>query len=200
MVLLWSLLVGVLAGLVRKGSLANLGNLPLKALWLVFGALLVQLLVFPNPWSEPPIQDATLVEWLHYASYALIAVFFVLNWRVVTLWVMAVGMLMNALVIVVNGGYMPSSPEALTCAGRVVFAEALQNPESDPPFTYANTVLMSADTKLNFFGDWICIPNWVPFANAISLGDVVLMLGLAWLVQSGMTRAQPQIRSEGDSA
>jgi hypothetical protein len=192
MVLLWSLLIGILAGLVRRGSLLKLGNLPLKALWLVFAGLIVQFLVFPTPWNEPPIQEN--VELFHYLSYALLALFFVVNWKVKALWIMAFGMVLNAVVILANEGFMPADVDALACAGETV--EGLTNPNTIPPYTHANVVRMSDDTQLNFLGDWICIPAWVPFANAISLGDVVLMIGLAWLVQSGMVRKDELFNDE----
>jgi hypothetical protein len=186
MVLLWSLLIGLVVGLIRRGSLSRLGSLPLKALWLVFAGLVVQFLVFPTPWSEPPIQEN--VELFHYLSYALLAVFFLVNWKVKALWIMALGMVFNAVVILANAGFMPASVDALACAGESV--EGLMDATAQPPFTDANTVRMSDDTQLNILGDWICIPAWIPFSNAISLGDVVLMIGLAWLVQSGMVRRE----------
>src|SRR5574337_1345986 len=103
---LWGLIVGIGVGFLRRGNLSNLAYLPVKALWLIFASLALQLLVFPTPWSpEPLIQTGT--EYFHFASYALIVLFFLLNWRVWTLWMMVLGMISNAIVITVNGGFMP---------------------------------------------------------------------------------------------
>jgi len=179
---LWGLIIGLVVGLIRRGNLVRIAEIPLKAIWLVFAGLFVQLLIFPTPWSQPPIQ--VYVEAFHFFSYALIAAFFVLNWRVWELWAMAAGMGLNAIVITINRGFMPSSADALAAAGRVAAAEALRT----PPYIHANTVLMSDQTQLNFFGDWMFVPSWVPLANAFSIGDLTLMFGLAWLIQAAMCR------------
>ena len=180
---LWGLVLGLAIGFARSGSLANLSTLPLKAVWLVFAGLVLQLLIFPTPWFDPLIQTGT--EYFHFVSYGLIALFFIVNWRIWTLWLMAAGMVLNGLVITVNGGYMPASAAALEAAGKIEAAEQLRNVVDH---IHANTVLMSENTQLNFLGDWLYVPAWVPLANAFSLGDLVLMVGIAWLIQSAMCK------------
>lgn len=51
------------------------------------------------------------------------------------------------------------------------------------------TVLMSDDTSLKFLGDWLFVPPWVPLSNAFSLGDLMLMIGIIWLIQDGMRKS-----------
>lgn len=178
---LWGLILGLGIGLLRGGRIANLSELRLKSVWIIFASLILQLLIFPTPWSQPLIRIGT--EYVHYASYGLIVVFFILNWRVWELWTMAVGMVLNAIVIMANGGYMPASASALLASGKQKAADQLLN---NPDHIYANTLLMSEQTSLNFLGDWLYVPAWVPLANAFSIGDLVLMTGLAWLIQSAM--------------
>ena len=43
-----------------------------------------------------------------------------------------------------------------------------------------NVLPMSSETRLNLLGDVIPEPAWLPKNNVISLGDVLLGLGLAW--------------------
>ena len=50
----------------------------------------------------------------------------------------------------------------------------------------ANVVLMTPSTHANFLGDWLYLPDWAPFATAFSIGDVLIMLGLIWLIARGM--------------
>ncbi len=187
---LWGLFIGLAAGFLMKGKLSNLENLPLKHLWLVFAGLLVQLLIFPTPWWSPIITGDT--TYYHYASYILVALFFVVNWRMLTLWVMGLGMLLNAIVITANGGFMPADPDAIACAGHERVADAVRTVGE-----YANVVFMDETTQLNFLGDWICIPAWIPAASAISIGDVVLMMGLALLIAMGM-RSGPKQKEDSD--
>jgi len=184
---LWGIVLGVVVGLLRRGKLSNLAHIPLKGLWLVFAGLALQLLIFPTPWwPEPPVRVATEV-W-HVSSYALVVAFFLWNWRVASLWLIALGMALNLSAIAANGGYMPANVSALRAAGRAGAVEALL---TSPDHTYANVVRMSESTRLNVLGDWLYLPNEVPLANAFSLGDLILLLGGAWLIQGGMA-ARPE--------
>lgn len=188
---LWGLVLGLVVGFLMRGKLSNLEKLPFKHLWLIFAALVIQLLIFPTPWSSDPIIGGE-TDAYHYGSYIIIAIFFVINYRIYMLWPMAFGMVLNALVMTVNGiarfsqinkfeFLMPADPSALICSGNVRVAEILRDEGQ-----YANIIRMDEFSHLNFLGDWICIPEGIPAASAISLGDVVLMLGLASLIALGM--------------
>jgi len=85
---------------------------------------------------------------------------------------MGVGLLMNFLAIAANGGYMPASAEALRRAGLESVAQSLE-----AGTRIGNTVLMSEKTRLNFLGDWLWFPAWLPLSSAFSLGDLVLGVG-----------------------
>jgi hypothetical protein len=76
---------------------------------------------------------------------------------------------------------MPASPHALRLSGLPDIAAALERGEA-----YGNLVGISASTKLNFLGDWVPLPDWLPFARPMSVGDVVVMIGLVWLLVRGM--------------
>ncbi len=78
---------------------------------------------------------------------------------------------------------MPTNPEALSASGNHEVAQLLTE---SPEATLGNVVVMSADTRLNVLGDWLYLPPWVPFGDAFSLGDLALMIGVAWLIQRAM--------------
>ncbi len=177
MVLLWAILLGVLIGLVHHRGLAHLAQLKLRAGWLVLLAMLTQILILPlGPGAKPIVTWG--MEYLHIGSYLLLLLFAVVNFRERALWVMALGMLSNLIVITANGGHMPASLDALRAAGRTATVERLLTEGVS-----GNVVLMSDQTKLNFLGDIFWLPSWVPFANAFSIGDLLLALGVIWLLQ-----------------
>lgn len=182
MVLLWALLLGLLIGFLRRGSLANLAQLDLRAGWLVLLAMLLQILIFPlGKGAQPLISWGT--EYLHIASYVFLWLFALANYREWALGTMALGMLLNFIVITANGGYMPASLEALQAAGKTAVIESLLTTGRS-----GNVILMSEQTKLNFLGDVFWLPSWVPGASAFSIGDLVLAVGIIWLLQAKMTR------------
>ncbi|MBC7221101.1 DUF5317 domain-containing protein [Candidatus Bipolaricaulota bacterium] len=180
MPLLWAVGIGIVAGLIRGGSLANLGQLRLRALWLIGVALLIQLLIFPL--GRAPLV-AVGAAYLHLVSYTLLLAFIVLNRRYPEILVMGSGLLLNLIVIAANGGYMPASATALNRAGLPEVATALEE-----GLRQGNTVLMGEGTRLNFLGDFLCLPAGVPLASAFSIGDVVLGLGVAVLLARRMVK------------
>lgn len=181
MFLLWAVILGVLIGFLRKGSLKNLAQLKLYGAWLILAALVIQLLIFPLGPREPLVRFGT--EYLHILSYLLLLAFVFLNRRYWQIILMGLGMLSNFLVILLNGGYMPATEAALRGAGlnRVADRVVAGN-------TSGNIILMSESTKLNFLGDIMYIPSGIPFANTFSIGDLLLGLGIILFLQEKMAR------------
>jgi hypothetical protein len=179
MIFLYAVVLGIALGYALGGRISHLPQLRLRGLWIVMLALVIQLLIFPLFSPRPVVPYGTAV--LHAISYGLVVAWLLANLRVVPLLVAGGGALLNILVVSINGGYMPASPAALRLAGLDSTAAALTRGE-----TYGNIVGMSAATRLNFLGDWIPLPRWLPFATAMSVGDVLIMGGLIWLLAKGM--------------
>jgi Family of unknown function (DUF5317) len=92
-------------------------------------------------------------------------------------WLLAsLGVGLNLLVVITNGGYMPQSQTARDEAG--VSVERVAGLASRP--AWHNVAPMSPDTRLPWLGDIFAEPAWVPSRNVVSLGDLLLSAGLAW--------------------
>jgi len=97
--------------------------------------------------------------------------------------VIALGASLNLLVIAVNGGVMPADPAALAAVGLV------------HPDVFSNTAPL-ASAPLGFLGDNIATPPGLPFANVLSIGDLLIGTGAAaWLAT--VMRREPMPRLEG---
>jgi hypothetical protein len=179
MIFLCAVVIGIALGYVLRGRLSRLVFLRLRGMWLVLVALGIQLLIFPLFTPNPIIPFGTAI--LHGVSYGLVLLWLLLNVRVRPLIAVGGGALLNILVVALNGGYMPASPAAFERAGLISVARLLAQGE-----TYGNLVGMSAATHLNVLGDWIGLPRGVPFATVMSVGDVLIMIGLVWLLAKGM--------------
>ena len=171
--------VGVLLGYAFGGRVSRLASLRLRGLWLVLAGLILQLLIFPVVDARPLLPYATAP--LHVLSYALVFAFLVLNLRLGPLVAVGAGAVLNLAAIAVNGGRMPASATALERAGLGEIAEQLASAG-----TYGNVLLMSEASRLNALGDWLYFPASVPFATAFSIGDLLVMVGIAWLIARGM--------------
>jgi hypothetical protein len=164
-------LAAVAVGLALGGRLADLGRLELRAWWLFFAAIGLQLVAFPLPgfpWETG--ERAASALWL--LSCGLLVVAAALNARVPGVPIVAAGMLLNLVAILANGGTMPVTPAALEAAGESYT-------------TSANSTAM-ADPNAPWLVDRWAAPDWVPFANVFSVGGLVIAVGTFWLVLAAM--------------
>jgi len=176
---LLAILVGIIAGYLRRGRLHHLVELRLRYSWLILVSLVIQLLIFPLFSGAPLLPYGTVP--LHLVSYAILVVWLGMNLRVLPIGVLLLGAACNLAAVAANGGYMPASAAALQRSGLVHAAEWLL--EGHP---VANVVLMTSSTRLNVLGDWLYAPGWIPFSTAFSIGDVLIVVGIVWLIVRGM--------------
>jgi hypothetical protein len=182
LVVLMALVIGVAAGYLSGGRLHNLEHLRLTRPWLALVALSLQLVAFT------PV-GAALPQWgevaLHFVSYGILAWFVVLNRRHLGVCIAGLGLGLNLAAIAANHGYMPASKTALDLAGMAYSGETLNN-----------SAVMGAGTHLRFLGDVFAVPSWMPAANVFSVGDVLIVAGIAVLLAASMRRARSRPQAE----
>jgi hypothetical protein len=183
-------LLGVAVALMRGGSFAGWARMHVYWSSVALASLGLQLVLFSPPIDRQPwaITWGPLVWVVCLAALAAVLMRNAIAQPVFrTAWALAaLGVGLNVLVVAANGGYMPQS-EAAHIATR--------GPQ--PPNTQAsdqqlrNVLPMSSETRLNVLGDVIPEPAWLPKNNVISVGDLLLGLGLAlWAFQ--VTAASPR--------
>ncbi|HMM42689.1 MAG TPA: DUF5317 domain-containing protein [Thermomicrobiales bacterium] len=198
MILLVAILVALVAGYLTGGSLAQAHQARFRALPLFFGAAFVQVLIFtPLLGTREFIHDYGPLIYIGSVLASLAAI--LLNLRIPGMKIMAVGAALNALVIIANGGYMPSTEEALARAGKLETVERAEAKAPGDDWLLTNSKIADDDTRLLFLGDVIAIPEGAPLANVISIGDVLLALGAAVAVLRVMhlPAEAPARRGEG---
>ncbi|MCK4391398.1 DUF5317 domain-containing protein [Candidatus Bipolaricaulota bacterium] len=179
MLLIGAVFIGVILGYLHGGRITYLASLRLRFWGLIVVALLIQLFIFPL-FSRYPLLLYATTE-LHLLSYGLVFLFLALNYRTFPLLFIGLGALLNLLAIAVNGGYMPSSQAALSRAGsHELVARLIEEGR------VGNIMLMSEKTRLNALGDFLYLPKGIPLAAAFSIGDLIVALGLVWLIVWGM--------------
>jgi hypothetical protein len=161
MFLLASILFGVLFALILGGQLSRLLEIELKHSWSVFASLGLQCLLLFHVAPEP------LVTPIHLASYSLLFVFAFANVRNLAILPLSIGMALNCLAIVVNGGKMPVSPSAWAAVGL----------DAD-----ANSNVQLGGSHLTWLGDIFALPHGFPLANAFSIGDILIGIGMIGLI------------------
>ena len=163
------LLAAIVAGIavMRGGSLERLSETKFRWPWLIALGLGAQigLEVWSPAWLDDGVGLAVLL-----GSNALVALFLAVNIRLPGMALAAIGMTLNVIVIAANGA-MPVSQRALDKAGY----------EGDVGEFDRKHELLDDSTKLPWLADVIPLPY---LRTIISLGDVVLAIGIAQLVYS----------------
>lgn len=159
------LVLAVLGGYLAGGRLRRLAHLDLRWPWLAVLAVVAQLVIAPLP-------DGLAVPLL-VASQLLLLAFILANHHLPGAWLIALGFALNAVVIDLNGG-MPVAAEALRWLG----GETAVDPGKHR--------LLADGDLLTVLADVIPVPG---LRIVISVGDLVLAAGVAWLVAAGMRRA-----------
>jgi Family of unknown function (DUF5317) len=177
------LLVAILAGLLVGLFLARLQKRPwtippLRKPWLVIIAFLPQLFNLYLPAARIRVADGLASAGL-IVSLALLLVFCWFNRRFSGVWLLALGLASNLLVIAVNGGFMPISPQT---ASHLVPPETLATLGNGDRFGYKDILLLPEQTRLIWLSDYYLPPEGFPYQVAFSLGDVFIAAGAFWLM------------------
>jgi hypothetical protein len=177
--MLWLAIVVFLAlaiSVLRGGRLVNLADIELRAWWLLFVALGLQIgtRFLPNEsWAEGLGLAMVLV------SFALLMILVVLNRSKPGMGIAGLGVLMNFVVIAVNGG-MP----VLAGAAEVASGFTVSDPDLTGSFKH---VLLDDSSRLTFFADVIPL-RLAGIGEVISLGDILLALGLGVFLEHELRR------------
>jgi hypothetical protein len=182
MILLLAVIIGLAATLVRARLKHR--TLKLKKLrweWLVFVAVLPQVLIFQLPvvgrWIPERILPFILV-----VTMAGLLFFVAGNWFTPGFRVLGLGLAANFLVIFLNGGWMPVSRETL-----------LRLAPSHPADYWVigtrlgftkDRIIAAANTNLGWLSDCLTLPQWFPYKFAFSLGDIFISIGTVILLWS----------------
>jgi hypothetical protein len=177
MVLAEAAIVGILLGLLSGGRLGELAELRIRHVELVYAAILLQIAAFPSgvlPWSTPD----GIARGLWLASFALLVAFAVVNRALRGVALVFAGLASNLIAVVGNGGLMPASPHAIRAAGLT--------------YRLKNNSISSVHPHLAWLTDRWAVPDWIPWGNVFSVGDVLIAAGIvATIVLAMHGRSRP---------
>jgi Family of unknown function (DUF5317) len=164
--------VALVVVLVTRGSFSQLFRLPIQSIWMVAVALAIQILLAFVEIPANRLDD--LGFGLVMASYAFLLAFCFVNLRISMMWVIGLGIALNALVIGLNQGMPTRDNEVTTRSGRTI-EEPIERTAKHRP--------ESGDDLLPFLGDRLQVPY--PVDEVISIGDVVIGLGIILVCYQG---------------
>ena len=188
--LLFPTLLAAIAGRVFRGKSARFEGFTFSWWALVIAAFGIELALYNPPIDSLPLA-ATYGPWLWVLTRIALLLAVARNARARGAWavpclVAAVGIGLNTVVIVANNGYMPQSATAATAVwGPAATTTVVNNDRLE------NTRLIDEDSRLTWLADVLPEPTWVPRPNVVSIGDVLLAMGVAAWTFSRLRGVEP---------
>jgi hypothetical protein len=163
--------------MLRGGRLVNLGDIELRAWWLL-------IIAFGLQWGTRFLPDESWSDTtglvMILGSFVLLMILVVLNRASPGMWIAGLGVLMNFTVIAINGG-MP------VLAGAAEVASGFTVTQPDVSSSYKH-IPLDESSQLTFLADVIPLRLGNIAAEVISLGDIFLALGLGAFLEHELRR------------
>lgn len=169
--LMEGVLLAVIIGWVRGGRLENILEFNLKGVSLIFFAMFIRF--FTAGMSR------SIDFFMVYGGGLQVLAYLLLFWAIWQnrdrreIWLVGGGSFLNFIVIAANGGKMPVCPQAVHKAGLSLTETGTH-------------VLLNETTRSKILADIIALPPPYPLPMVISLGDIILVLGVMLFVQQSM--------------
>jgi hypothetical protein len=174
-ILAYAIILLIILALLLRRDLSALGRMPYRGGWQVAAAVIGLSVLQAALIVYVPGQSTWQMVLLILSQIVLILLL-LLNHHVPGANVFALGIILNTTVMVANGGWMPVTPETQ----RFVHPDRPVEVDVKPPSS-KNIVLPRSETKLWFLSDIIRVT--LPWRrNAISIGDVLLIVGAALFI------------------
>lgn len=181
MVLVAAVLIGLILGLGRAWkNKQNFRVYDLRAPGLVLLAFIPQFLIFFFPATRSRIPDRAS-SILFISSLIILIAFSLFNIRKTSFWPVTAGFLLNAVVILLNGGWMPISPAMV----QKLFPAAEPSWKVGERLGFSKDIVLNPETtRLWLLSDRFTLPDWIHYRVAFSAGDLLIFIGIVWLLWS----------------
>jgi hypothetical protein len=173
-----AILIGLLIGFIRNGRIANFNNARFKGWALIIPAFLAYLVpyglgLFDIPFDTPEI--------FPFAAMGFVALIALLNLEKTGMKLFFTGVALNLIVTAINGFFMPIDLEMMRGLGYDSFVESIVNGSVVNYMDSTNAVSWSV-----YLGKIIGLPKVYPLASVISIGDILVSLGMVMTIQNEM--------------
>jgi Family of unknown function (DUF5317) len=182
------IILSFIVGFLRKGNLKAMAKLKLKWGWVFPLLLVIQFLIFAFQNDIEMLGQAS--GYIYIVVYILGMLFLFMNRHHKGFTLILIGVFLNFLVMAVNGGRMPVSLEA----AAVLDPEYLKALKEG---LYAKHAILTESTKLGFLGDIIPLTDPYPRTQIISIGDVIMNIGIFFFIQHLMLDHIKENETEG---
>jgi len=190
--LLASIVASLVIAWMRGGRLSRLGLVTFRLWWVVPVVALAQSLAIRyldstsrlSLWNPRPL--------ILIGSYVILWGVVFRNCQLPGMWLVLLGVTFNLVAIAANGGYMPITPEALARIGAGSLAYEM--PSGSVVRGSKDVLLPRGGARFWMLGDILVIPEPFPWPTAMSVGDLLLAVGVFLFIINITTVADQRTR------
>lgn len=176
-----AVILGLAIGIARKGRISNLASIRIRGWFMILFAIILQLMLFFKD-ALPIIGKYSRNIYIASAILILLTIIFNLNKK--GMWLILIGALLNFIVMMLNGFQMPIHFEGLRLAGLEKMIEGIK---AGDIINYM--ALENINNWTRYLAKFIVIPKPYPLAKVISIGDIVMSLGIILFIQGEMAKS-----------
>jgi hypothetical protein len=130
--------------------------------------------------AAAPAGDLVFQQVLFILSHGVLLIFVWLNRHITGILVIGFGVVLNLAVILLNGGFMPISPETLV---RINPGTISTDWILGAHYAYSKDVILArSETNLWWLSDILVLPIPIPVRAAFSPGDLIIAAGIIRLL------------------
>lgn len=176
-----AVIIGILIGVFRNGNLANISDISLRGLPLMILSVIFQV----SPVFLIKIPAVSQYIYLFpFISLCMMTLAVMVNYKRPGMKIIVAGAILNIIAMGMNGFYMPIDYTALGWAGLDPLLESIKN---GAVIGYSSIENATGISKI--LGKIIPIPKIYPFAKVLSIGDIIITLGIIFFFYGEMTRS-----------
>lgn len=166
------LVTALILGWILKGRVGRLADVKIKYGWMIFLPLALYFASYAANFAQVFPRHSPIFAVVHVVEFLIFMVVAVANRRIPGVNLVYVGLAINLVAILANGGFMPVAKEAVA---MVVEPEDLQEALRSPAIEHT---LINAGTRFSFLCDIVAARKPFVFAPSVySIGDLVMSLG-----------------------
>lgn len=182
-----AIIIGLVVGVIRNGRISNFLEVRYKG----WALSLFALVLFLVPYILKLMHvDLDVIQIFPYAAMVIIAIIALMNFNRFGMKLIFLGLVLNLVIMGMNHYLMPIDTVKMTALGFDSFVESLK---------IGNVVnyidLNQAVPISRYLGKVIALPEIYPLAKVLSVGDLLISIGIAWVIQYDMLLAS--LKSKG---
>lgn len=173
-----ALVLGLIIGFFKNGRWYNLMEIEFHGWYLIFLGAALQII----PIAATKLTERFIIlQWAPFIGLCLIWIAVLMNWRLKGFKLLALGALLNLVAMAAHSGKMPIHLGLAQMAGINALVESVKSG------TVANLMSLEDSTNiLRWLGKAIPIPKPYPLAKMISIGDLLMTIGIVYFIQGEM--------------